>query len=402
MNIKKQKRLLYFLEVTSNFSLTGGAWIIFLAQRGFSLLEIAIGETFFHIVSFLCEIPSGAAADLWGRKKTMLISQLCFLLSAPCYIFAYDLPLLMLAMAFTALGYNFNSGTRQALTYDSLLQCGKEDEYLKVSADQRFLYSFSSTLASLCTGIVGKIGYVLGNLGDMCFNVTSAAIISGLVEPTVTENQKNRQKFSLRTMGSQIRQQFSESFFFLKGHPTIAVRMFLDACIGCCDTLTIFFLQQHFADHGASFTLVGILLVIVQIGGMVGTRFAPALVKRLSFGKMMILCAGGAAAALITTGSTLPILSALGGFFLRGFGLLSETVTSDSINRDLPSDQRATLISVGSILFSTAMIGATPLVGALSDSLGTAHAFPVLGLVLIAVSSVTLLLGRKAFFSSKD
>ena len=65
MNIQKQKRLLYLLELTSNFSLTGGAWIIFLAQRGFSLFEIAVGETFFHIVSFLAEIPSGAAADLW-------------------------------------------------------------------------------------------------------------------------------------------------------------------------------------------------------------------------------------------------------------------------------------------------------------------------------------------------
>ena len=199
MNIQKQKRLLSLLELTSNFSLTGGAWIIFLAQRGFSLFEIAVGETFFHIVSFLAEIPSGAAADLWGRKKTMLISQLCFILSVPCYIFAYELPLLMLAMGLTALGYNFNSGTRSALTYDSLLQCGKEEEYLKVSADQLFLYSFSSMLASLCTGIVGKIGYVLGNLGDLCFNLTSAAIIGGLTEPTVTENQKNRQKFSLRT-----------------------------------------------------------------------------------------------------------------------------------------------------------------------------------------------------------
>lgn len=401
MNIQKQKRLLYLLELTSNFSLTGGAWIIFLAQRGFSLFEIAVGETFFHIVSFLAEIPSGAAADLWGRKKTMLISQLCFILSVPCYIFAYDLPLLMLAMGLTALGYNFNSGTRSALTYDSLLQCGKEEEYLKVSADQRFLYSFSSMLASLCTGIVGKIGYVLGNLGDLCFNLTSAAIIGGLTEPTVTENQKNRQKFSLRTMGSQIWQQFSVSFAFLKGNPTIAVRMFLDACIGCCDTLTVFFLQQHFSESGASFALIGILLVIVQIGGMAGTRVAPLLGKRLRFGKMMILCSAGAVFALVTAGSTLPILSAAGGFFLRGFGLLSETVTSDSINRDLPSDQRATLISVGSIMFSTAMIGATPLLGALSDSVGTARAFPVLGLVLACIAAAILLLGKKAFFAEK-
>ena len=50
---------------------------------------------------------------------------------------------------------------------------------------------------------------------------------------------------------------------------------------------------------------------------------------------------------------------------------------------------------------SEAMIGATPLLGALSDSVGTARAFPVLGLVLAGIAAAILLLGKKAFFAEK-
>lgn len=64
---------------------------------------------------------------------------------------------------------------------------------------------------------------------------------------------------------------------------------------------------------------------------------------------------GGSA---MLTGSAVPALSVAGGFGLRFFSLILETATSNEINRELPSDQRATLISVSSILFSIAMIAA--------------------------------------------
>ena len=74
MHLKKQILRLYLLEIFGSFSLTDGIWIIFLIQRGFSLVEVGLAETVFHIASFLFEIPSGAIADLFGRKKAMIAS----------------------------------------------------------------------------------------------------------------------------------------------------------------------------------------------------------------------------------------------------------------------------------------------------------------------------------------
>lgn len=106
--------------------------------------------------------------------------------------------------------------------------------------------------------------------------------------------------------------------------------------------------------------------------------------------------AGGGSGLL--TGSAVPALSVAGGFGLRFFSLILETATSNEINRELPSDQRATLISVSSILFSIAMIAATPALSFLCEALGTSIAFAISGAVLGVTAACLLFLGKSAFF----
>lgn len=67
-NIRKQITRLYLSSVLGNLSLTG-AWVAILSARGYSLVEIGIAETVFHITSLLFEIPSGVLADVFGRKN---------------------------------------------------------------------------------------------------------------------------------------------------------------------------------------------------------------------------------------------------------------------------------------------------------------------------------------------
>ena len=59
------------------FQIAGASWVALLAMRGFSLLEIGVLESIFHVVSFCFEIPSGVAADVFGRKKTLVMGTRC-------------------------------------------------------------------------------------------------------------------------------------------------------------------------------------------------------------------------------------------------------------------------------------------------------------------------------------
>ena len=82
---------LYALTALDAFQPAGAAWVALLAARGFSLAEIGLAEGVFHLVSLLFELPSGVIADVFGRKKSMLLSQAAAMLSCLGMIFAAGL-----------------------------------------------------------------------------------------------------------------------------------------------------------------------------------------------------------------------------------------------------------------------------------------------------------------------
>ena len=55
-NIRQQIGKLYLLTSVGYFQIAGASWVALLAMRGFSLLEIGMLESIFHIVTFLIGI----------------------------------------------------------------------------------------------------------------------------------------------------------------------------------------------------------------------------------------------------------------------------------------------------------------------------------------------------------
>ena len=136
LNLKKQLACIYTNNFFSGLRITDAVWVALLAARGFSLWEIGVAESVFHMVSLTFEVPSGMAADLLGRRKTLVAGGVCMVLSNLLMAFAPDLFFICLAMALSALANAMFSGTASALTYDSLKQCGRTDDYLRVSANR--------------------------------------------------------------------------------------------------------------------------------------------------------------------------------------------------------------------------------------------------------------------------
>lgn len=149
MHIKRQLIFLHIYNFLFSLRIADGVWVVFLLSRGFSLAQVGIAEAVFHVVSFLCEVPSGIAADLLGRKRTLVASSLCGACSALLMAFSQSFWGVCLSMAFQALMYNFCSGTQEALTYDSLLASGKETAYLKHNAWLRGASQVSAALSNL-------------------------------------------------------------------------------------------------------------------------------------------------------------------------------------------------------------------------------------------------------------
>ena len=65
----------YIYTLLQNIDLTRGIWMIYLAGKGMSLTQLGLLEMVFHITSFLMEVPTGAVADIFGRRISRILGR---------------------------------------------------------------------------------------------------------------------------------------------------------------------------------------------------------------------------------------------------------------------------------------------------------------------------------------
>lgn len=380
MKINHQLRALYFLEAVSGFGFAQVIWVVLLAGRGFSLAQIGLAEGFFHLVSLLCEVPSGMAADLLGRRRTLAASMAVRALACLAMIASWGIGGVCLAMGLSALSYNLISGTREAITYDSLLQAGRAGDYERVAGRMGVLYRASAVGCALCAGAALALGWRLAYLTDFAAALAGFVLALGLAEPPHGQAAPG----TIREFWPRLRQHVAETGVFLRQNPA-AEKMLLDGACGCCAYFGGQLLQPRLMELGLPAGLLGPVLALLPLAGAAGSALAGRMGGRFRFRSVALLCAAGIGGSLALAGA--PVLSlalAAGAAATFWDGVLEVKMTA-RLNRDFPSDRRATLVSVQSMAYSLAMLPVSALAGALCDRLGYSGGMAALGLGLLSL-----------------
>lgn len=123
-----QYYVLSFMFNAGGIALISAVYATFLLGKGLNLLEINLLNTIFFLTMFVCEIPTGAFADIFGRKNSFLVS--CGLLSLSLFIYGNSESFAAIAIAemIGAFGSTFESGAFQSWLVDSLKHHGYEGE----------------------------------------------------------------------------------------------------------------------------------------------------------------------------------------------------------------------------------------------------------------------------------
>lgn len=104
---------------------------IFYARRGLTLQEIFLLGVVFAVINLILEIPSSYAADLWGRKKTIIVAVTLLTVSSIFDFYAHSFVAFAVGIAVYAASYAMMSGTDEALIYDTSRELGDDKNSLK-------------------------------------------------------------------------------------------------------------------------------------------------------------------------------------------------------------------------------------------------------------------------------
>ena len=173
--------------------------ILAFREKGLSFFQIGILIGFREICTNLFEIPSGAVADLYGRRRAMIFSFVAYIASFATFAMSEALSLLFGGMFFFGLGDAFRSGTHKAMIFDWLRQQGRADEKTKIYGYTRSWSQMGSAVSVL---IAGALVFYRGNFTDIFwFSIVPYAfnIVNFFGYPAALDGDR-KSEFSLKTV----------------------------------------------------------------------------------------------------------------------------------------------------------------------------------------------------------
>jgi len=124
-----QVRLFQLFAFLSRLELWGAVHVLFLLQRGFSLMQYGLLDTMWYVGSVLFEVPTGALADRLGNRAALLLAMVSQACSFALIAVARSFWAMAAAFTLWGLASAFETGTYSAFLYDSLKQAGQESDY---------------------------------------------------------------------------------------------------------------------------------------------------------------------------------------------------------------------------------------------------------------------------------
>ncbi len=382
---KRNIKVNYMFMFFNSLNITHGFWMIFLASKGVSLVQLGILEGLFHFVSFFMETPTGAIADIFGRKTSRILGRVLYTGYILLMLFGTSYHHFVLAFIFCAIGWNLESGAGDALVYDSLLETGEEGRYMKVNGWLEVVYQAGQALALVVGGLIAMRSYEQLFSFQVLIIAASVGIALLLKETAIGRGEEKKRIGLIESFKSQ----YVDSYSIVRGNSRLVYLIVLINMLGVFTTTSFFYMQIYCSENGVPESGMGVILAVSCILGALGGIAATRVEKMV--GERGLLISLPLVFMVLMWGMT-DFRTAVAGFiFLGFFDSVMYVVFSDYINRLIPSNRRATLLSFSSMVFSLFMIVVFPVFGGISDRCGLECGFFAMAVVATVFAAANLI-----------
>lgn len=327
-----------------------------------SIGEVLKLEALYYISVVILEVPSGYFSDKVGRKITLILSSLFFVIAYALFGFLPStFATLCIAQVFLAGGMSFISGTDTAFYFESLKKDGRQSEFLSLDANVQTWKNIAGAFAVFIGGVIGYYSLRYAYVISFVLVIPSLIIAFGFQEPESNKEESLSIFEQFKELGRLLSNKvlrwvfiFSICLFILSHIPYEFYQTYLEVLD---DKKAIMALPATIAS--------GILFFFTRIIGAYSSYMSPRLMKMFGFRNLCLLAL---ILQLMVIGSMANIMHVLmlSLILLRG---VSSSIVVSPINSivapKLGDNNRATYFSIQSLVsrfsFSITLIGLSSL-----------------------------------------
>lgn len=364
--------------------------VVYFIGLGFSAFQIGMLIAVMPLTALLFEIPTGAVADIYGRKFSVLLGYALEGVGYLLLFFTQDFYSVLFVFALIGFGTTFSSGSKEAWITDLIK--GKNKKFLH---DYFVKRSSFTNLGLFLSGLLGALivkQFGLPIIWVFAFSSFLLSIIILLFAEEIYKKRKVHAKQSFKELNKQVKTSINYSrkhhvlFYFL-----MAVFIF-EFAFAFNESLswTPFLQSFGFPDHAFGY-LWSALALAMAISPWAAKKFLAKGKERKFIISVVSISALITLLVLFVQNISFALLVTVASIFFYTMRIPPERVY---FHRFIPSKLRATIGSIETMILSIASIISIPLVGLLIDAIGAR--------LTIFLSGILMIPGIIIFYKIKD
>lgn len=374
--LNKQLWLLGVLRFLRMFMISVPVIAVYWNSFGLTVVDIMILQVVFSVAWVLLELPSGYLADWLGNKTVIVAGCVMSVIGFGVYYFAPSYAGFVIAELFLALSASLVSGARDAILHDSLRAYGSHHQYTRYHGRLSQAGFFAEAVAALLSGIVVSQLSLSAVLLVQCLVLILSVPTSMMLMPY------NETKLQVESLASIVR------YCFVGNKRLFWFNVFTGAV--SASTLTmVWFNQIHWQSLGIPVEYFGMLWAAFMVVAMVGSQVAPYLEHKIQKQQLFAAIMTGPIILYLIAGylsTTVWSLAFLWMFWLvRGIAM---PIVSHYVQQDCSDSNRATVLSMQSLMTRIIFSVCAPALGWLADNYSFSVAFFVSSLTFGSIACV--------------
>lgn len=382
--VKSAPRLLSIANSLVNALFFLPVVMLFYNYKGLSMGDFFLIQGIFSLAVFVLEIPTGYIGDLFSRKHTLIIGNFIWIAGYLIWIFGKGFWAVLSGELIFAVTLSLISGTVEAYLYDLLKKRHKEEKFHQKYAKMEMLGNLMLTISTLTGAFIYQfLGPSIPLWGSIICLIVSTIIL--ILLPDVPESKRIVAKDKSKW------QDILDISKYALRHSELKWLMLFPAVYGMLTLVLMWGLQSVMLFRELPIFMFSVVMGANAflrtfwsgVSGKILEKINLSGIIKLQCLIIVIATIGSCIAAYVP--QQIVYLCLLLMMMASSSVVLSKISTSVLINHRIKSDERATVLSVGSmvnrIFWALAMIALKPLF----DSIGVGATFMVSALLLIPI-----------------
>ena len=384
---------------TLSASFIWGINTLFLLDAGLSNTSAFTANAFFTLGSVLFEIPTGVVADTSGRRRSYLLGAATLLVSTLLYVLMWwiEAPLWgwALSSVVIGLGFTFFSGAVEAWLVDALAANSYEGDLESVFAKGQIIGGVAMLVGSVSGGVIAQAT----NLGVPYF-VRAGLLLTVFVFAYFKMHDEGFSPHHGKNHLEEMRTILSASLESGWRNPPVRWLMLAAPFSMGVGVFAFYAMQPYLLElYGdeTAYGVAGLAAAIVAGAQIVGGMLVPK-IRRLFRRRTDALLSAGVVmvVVLIGLGLTDSFIVALALISIWALTFAARGPLRQAyINGEIPSEQRATVLSFDALMGSAGGVVSQPALGRAADVWGFGTAYVISGIASALVIPFVALARRE-------